>query len=98
MTNLEQTFHDAILRTDFDAFVRRCFMTLNPGFPYLPNWHLPAIGYQLERIRRGEITRLIINMPPHCECCVDFTFGAGVQEIHLYSEHARSILHFARLG
>jgi hypothetical protein len=64
MTNLEQTFHDAILRTDFDAFVRRCFMTLNPGFPYLPNWHLPAIGYQLERIRRGEITRLIINMPP----------------------------------
>ena len=33
-----------------------------------------------------------------CECCVDFTFGAGVQEIHLYSEHARSILHFARLG
>jgi hypothetical protein len=64
MTILEQAFHDAILRKDFDWFLRRCFMTLNPGFPYLPNWHIAAIGYQLERIRRGEITRLIINMPP----------------------------------
>jgi predicted phage terminase large subunit-like protein len=64
MTIREQAFHDAILRKDFDWFLRRCFMTLNPGFPYLPNWHIAAIGYQLERIRRGEITRLIINMPP----------------------------------
>jgi predicted phage terminase large subunit-like protein len=60
----QQAFHDAILRTDFGMFVRRCFMTLNPGFPYLDNWHISAIGYQLQRIRRGEITRLIINMPP----------------------------------
>jgi predicted phage terminase large subunit-like protein len=39
-------------------------MTLNPGSPYLPNWHISAIAYQLERIRRGGINRLIINMPP----------------------------------
>ena len=45
-------------------FLRRCLMTLNPGSPYLPNWHIAAIAHQLERIRRGEITRLIINMPP----------------------------------
>jgi hypothetical protein len=32
--------------------------------PFLPNWHIKAIAYQLERIRRGEINRLIINMPP----------------------------------
>jgi predicted phage terminase large subunit-like protein len=64
MTHLEQAFHDAILRKEFDWFLRRCLMTLNPGFPYLPNWHISAIGYQLERILRGEITRLIINMPP----------------------------------
>ena len=64
MTNLEQAFHDAILRTDFNFFLRRCFMTLNPGSPYLPNWHIRAIGYQLERIRRGETKRHIINMPP----------------------------------
>ena len=40
MKSLEQTFHDAILRTDFDSFLRRCLMTLNPGSPYLPNWHI----------------------------------------------------------
>ena len=27
-------------------------------------WHVEAIAYQLERVRRGEIRRLIINMPP----------------------------------
>jgi predicted phage terminase large subunit-like protein len=63
MNRVEQV-HDAILRTRFDLFLRRSLMTLNPGHPYLPNWHIQAIAYQLERIRRGEITRLIINMPP----------------------------------
>jgi hypothetical protein len=39
-------------------------MTLNPGQPYLPNWHIEAIAHQLNRVRRGKVTRLIINMPP----------------------------------
>ena len=64
MTHLERQLHDAILRTHFKSFLRRCFMTLNPGSPYLPNWHIAAIAYQLERVRRGKITRLIINLPP----------------------------------
>jgi predicted phage terminase large subunit-like protein len=64
MTSLEKAFHDAILRTDFVAFVKRCFMTLNPGFPYLDNWHILVIAYLLDRIRRGEINRLIINLSP----------------------------------
>jgi hypothetical protein len=42
----------------------KVFVTLEPGQAYVPNWHLEAIGYQLERVRRGEIMRLIINMPP----------------------------------
>jgi predicted phage terminase large subunit-like protein len=64
MTHIEQAFHDVILRRDFELFLRRCFMTLNPGSPYLPNWHIAAIAYLLERIRRGEINRVIINLPP----------------------------------
>jgi predicted phage terminase large subunit-like protein len=64
MTHLDQAFHDAILRRNFELFLRRCLMTLNPGQPFLPNWHISAIAHQLERIRRGEIRRLIINMPP----------------------------------
>ncbi len=64
MSKIEQAFHDLILRDIFDAFLRRCLITLNPGQPYLPNWHISAIAYQLDRVRRGEINRLIINMPP----------------------------------
>jgi predicted phage terminase large subunit-like protein len=55
---------DAILRNNFESFLHRCVLYLNPGAPFLPNWHIQAIAYQLDRIRRGEITRLIINMPP----------------------------------
>jgi predicted phage terminase large subunit-like protein len=55
---------DYVLRNDFESFLQMCFLHLNPGARYLPNWHIQAIAYQLDRIRRGEITRLIINMPP----------------------------------
>lgn len=55
---------DTLLRSDFLSFVRRCFQTLNPGASFLDSWHLAAIGYQLDRVRRGEINRLIINLPP----------------------------------
>ena len=64
MTHLDASVQDAILRKNFEIFLRRMRYDLNPGSPYLPNWHIQAIAYQLERIRRGEITRFIINMPP----------------------------------
>src|SRR5437899_1262662 len=55
---------DAILRNNFESFLHRCVLYLNPGALFLPNWHIEAIAYQLDRIRKGEITRLIINLPP----------------------------------
>lgn len=54
----------AVLRTSFDAFVEKAFATLEPGRPFVPCWYLQAIGDRLERVRRGEIKRLIINLPP----------------------------------
>ena len=60
----EQEFHDWILRTHLQSFLHRCLLTLNPGAAYLPNWHIQAIAYQLQRVWEGKITRLIINMPP----------------------------------
>jgi hypothetical protein len=54
----------ALLRNDFRAFVEKVFMTLTPGQTFIRSWHLEAIAYQLERVRRSEIKRLIINMPP----------------------------------
>jgi predicted phage terminase large subunit-like protein len=54
----------AIVRNDFRALVEKVFMTLTPGQKFIRSWHLEAIAYQLERVRKGEIKRLIINMPP----------------------------------
>jgi predicted phage terminase large subunit-like protein len=53
-----------VIRTDFPSFVRMCFQTLNPGAEFHDNWHLAAIGYQLDRVRSGESTRVVINLPP----------------------------------
>ena len=64
MNKSDLALFDAILRNDFETFLERSLKTLNPGAPFRPNWHIRAIAYQLDRIRRGEINRLIINMPP----------------------------------
>ena len=55
----EQDLLNALLRSDFKSFLYRCMLTLNPGATFMPNWHIDAIAYQLQRIRDGEITRLI---------------------------------------
>ena len=54
----------AVLRTDFNAFVEMAARTINSGAPYLPNWHIEAITYQLLRCRDGEVSRLLITQPP----------------------------------
>lgn len=54
----------ALVRSNFRTFVHKVFLTLSPGQTYVPSWHLDAIACRLERVRRGEIKRLIINMPP----------------------------------
>ena len=54
----------AILRRDFAVFVRKTFQTLSPGQTFIPGWYIRALAYQLQRLLRGEIKRLIINLPP----------------------------------
>ncbi len=60
----DQAVVDALLREDFQFFLRRCFKTLNPNTEFLANWHLEAMAARLAWVRRGEINRLIINLPP----------------------------------
>src|SRR5258705_81245 len=60
----EQDHMNALLRNNFNCFLHRCMLTLNPGAPFMENWHIEAIAYQLQRVREGEATRLIINLPP----------------------------------
>ena len=64
MTEENRALFDSLLRQDLAAFTHRCFQTVVPGQTYLPNWHIEAIAYQLERCRRREIRKLIVTLPP----------------------------------
>lgn len=55
----------ALYRASFKAFVRAVWENvLWPGRPLVWNWHLDIICEMLEAVFRGEITRLIVNVPP----------------------------------
>lgn len=60
----EREAFQALLRTRLAAFTQKTFRTVDPGTPYLHNWHIDLIGEYLEACTRREITRLIINLPP----------------------------------
>jgi hypothetical protein len=61
---MENDLLHAILRQNFYAFVQKTFNALSLGQTFVPDWYIDALTYQLERVRRGEIKRLIVNMPP----------------------------------
>jgi predicted phage terminase large subunit-like protein len=52
------------LRQRLSGFAQKTFLTLEPGTPYRHNWHVDHICHQLSKVARGELTRLIINVPP----------------------------------
>lgn len=54
----------ALIRSDFYSFVQRVFYEVTGGQEFVPNWHIEVLCDALERARRGEIKRLIINVPP----------------------------------
>src|ERR1700737_692200 len=54
----------AILATDFRAFVDYVFGLLRPGTPFKPNWHIDAMAYKASQVASGEVKRLIIAVPP----------------------------------
>jgi predicted phage terminase large subunit-like protein len=55
---------DALSRLDFEIFVERVFAELNPSLAFAYNFHIGVIAAKLEKVRRGEIRRLVINVPP----------------------------------
>jgi hypothetical protein len=46
------------------AFLDKSFSTVSPGQTLVQDWHLSAIAHRLEQVRKGEVRRLIINLPP----------------------------------
>ena len=48
------------------AFLRRAWSVIDPGQPYVHNWHMEAVCEHLEALAKGELPspRLLINVPP----------------------------------
>jgi predicted phage terminase large subunit-like protein len=65
-----------LTQSDFDAcekelcerhlidFLRQAWPQIDPGMPYVHGWHMDALAEHLEAVTRGEIKRLLINIPP----------------------------------
>lgn len=63
LPSLEQI--DAELaRRSLREFVKQAWHVLEPNTDYVTNWHIDAMAEHLEAASRGEITKLIINVPP----------------------------------
>jgi predicted phage terminase large subunit-like protein len=53
----------ALYRNDLTAFFARAWKELEPS-EYDHNWHIECMAKHLEAVERGDIKRLIINVPP----------------------------------
>lgn len=71
-------WYNRLLKADFATFIGKTLTTVNPGALFMPNWHIDLIGEYLEAVRKGEIKRLIINMPPRAlkSTCVTVAWPA----------------------
>lgn len=51
-------------RGSLSRFVREAWPILEPAEPYVHGWHIDVVCEHLEAVSRGELPRLIINIPP----------------------------------
>lgn len=63
-----EALHAAVRRQlctiSFREFFRDAWKIVEPSRPLVDNWHVHALCDHLEAVARGEIRRLIINVPP----------------------------------
>jgi predicted phage terminase large subunit-like protein len=64
MSKISAAEYRAFSRNDLYTFTHRAFLELNPQVRFLHNWHNELISAKLDACFRGQINRLIINLPP----------------------------------
>ena len=71
---------DAFLRERLPFFIQKSVETVSPGDTYSHNWHIDSVAWHLEQCWKGNITRLIITLPPrHLKSiCATVAFPAWV--------------------
>lgn len=57
---------DLILRGKMRDFVKGAWPLVEPAVAFRPGWHIDLVCEHLEAVRLGQISRLIINIPPGC--------------------------------
>jgi predicted phage terminase large subunit-like protein len=64
---------ERVRRGGLHAFTRLAWHQIEPG-EFKDNWHVGAMAEHLEAVHRGQIRRLVVNIPPGCmkslETCV----------------------------
>ncbi|RFF46187.1 terminase [Xanthomonas campestris] len=50
--------------TTLAGFIREGWQVLEPSQPYVHGWHIDVLAQHLEAVTNGDITRLLINIPP----------------------------------
>ena len=61
---LSHSEYELILRRDLSSFVERAFYEINPGGKFVSGAYIDLLAAKLEKCRRGQTRRLIINLPP----------------------------------
>ena len=59
----EEVVAECARRSFHRFFVEFAWPVLLPNVPFLGNWHIHAICEHLEAVKRGQIRKLVINMP-----------------------------------
>jgi hypothetical protein len=87
-----------VYRHDFASFIHFAFKELHPYVDYQHNWHIDVIAHYLSKVENGEITRLIINLPPrmlksHCASIAfpAFVLGRDPRKKLLYLHNGQSL-------
>lgn len=59
-------------------FISEAFKVINPGTKFADNWHVSLIAEYLEAVTKGDIKRLIINIPPRAlkSTCISICWPA----------------------
>jgi predicted phage terminase large subunit-like protein len=75
------------LKGSLYEFTEMCWPIVEPGQPFIGGWHLGLICEHYEACLRGEIDRLVVNVPPGMtksrETCVFFPTWDWIRAPHL---------------
>jgi len=64
LEEIEREIDRRACRGSLAEFVKRAWHVLEPATEYVHGWHIDALCWHLEQVTNGEITRLLINVPP----------------------------------